>query len=166
MRAYSALLAFMTLCSLLVGMQLREQYRPSMELLQRTTPVTGKLHFYDRGRGGYVARLNGIDLMCRMNFFGAQVQCPERVPALREGTTLTAAIAYVPALFNTVPLAMSISIDGAQVYAVTPEQVIEEWNRSSRGGLLAGPAVVLFLMVLVPIMVSAGFRESLFYSFR
>ena len=161
MRAYLLFLASMVLCSYLLGLELRSHYRPTVELLQRTMPVRGKLHFFDQGRGGYIAQLDGIDLMCRMNFVGAQEECPQRVPALTEGINLTAAIVYVPALFRTVPLTTSISVNGAQVYAITPDQVIGEWSRSSRSGLLAGPAVMLFLLFLMPLLLSIRFREFL-----
>ena len=164
MKSYLVVLTVMVLCFVLIEIGLMKLYRPTPELLNRTTLIHGKLRFATQGRGEIIAELNGIPLMCRANFIGAQEQCIARISVLSEGSDLTVAVANVRALARTVQLAMTIAVNGTEVYATTPEKVIEEWTRSSYRGLWAGPVVVLFLFFLMPILVSARFRAFLLSS--
>lgn len=161
MKAYLAFLVALVLGACSLDIHLMHHYKPSEESLKRTTEIGGPLYRVGR-RGGWTAEVNGIPLVCTMNFLGAQQQCLQRVSSLSSGTQMKVMIANVSATLSTVQLTMSIAVNGTQIYEVTPEEVLLEHIRSSRRALLAIPFFMLFLLSALWLVISSlrGFLMS------
>lgn len=146
MKAYVILILATVLGAVLLDLYLVHHFRPTVGMLEQTTIEKGKMALVGR-RGGWVAKVNGKPLMCAVDFIGVNAQCRARIPELAEGMDLTVAFASVPALAGG-PVAMSIAVDGRQVYARTAAQVIDEYTRSSRRRLLYIPGLLLCAFIL------------------
>jgi hypothetical protein len=161
MKTYITFLVALAFGSYFLDVYLMDHYQPSVAVLKRTTETSGPLSLIGH-RGGWTAYVNGIPLMCTMSYLGGYQPCIERVPGLRSGTPMTVSVASVPAAFGTVQLTLSMTVNGAQIYAATPEQVIQEYTRSSRRSLLMGPffAVSFVLLLSLVIINLTGFFRS------
>jgi hypothetical protein len=161
LKAYLVFVAALMLGSFFYELHMTEYYKPSLEDLQSTTLSTGKLEFiYKRYAEGPIPRVNGISLDCHLYFGGSAGKCPDSVARLAPGTEVTVSIAQLFSTYYLRSMPMSITVRGVQMYAVTPEQVIQDYLRRSRRSLPLFPFIFFGVLVLAPLS-HEGFRHSL-----
>jgi hypothetical protein len=126
-------------------------YKPTAQLFEHMISVTGRIYFIGNGHlGGWTPQVNGIPFKCAADYLSPDTNCPDRVPMLKAGMVVTAAMAYVPGALRDGYVAMSISLNGKQVYARTPQQVIDDYTHSSGTNLLGLPFFLLLVFGVAP----------------
>lgn len=150
MKIYLAILVTLVLGAYAVDVQLMHHYQPTPAALARTTVLHGQLTVVER-HGGSTAQVDGVPLLCAVDFIGVNADCRSRVRGLVPGAHVAVTLAHVAAIAGG-PMTMAIAIDGVQVYARTPAQVIDEYIASSQRRLLDMPGFVLFVLVLGPLL--------------
>lgn len=160
MKAYLIFVAALMLASVFLELRMTEHHRPSMAVLASTSMSEGRLSFVSqRHVAGLIPTLNGVSLECHLYFGGSAGQCPRDVAGLAPGTEVTVAIAHVDSTYSERSVPMSIAVKGVQVYRVTPEQVIQDYERRSRRALLLYPFMLLAMMVISP-LANDHFRDA------
>lgn len=166
MKAYLMLVAALVLGSILFELHLTEYFKPSVASLQATTETTGRLYFvWQRYADGLIPTVNHIALECHLYFGGSAGKCPDSAAHLVPGTEVTVSVAQVFSTYHLRSMPMSITVKGIQVYAVTPEQVIEDYMRRSRRSLPLFPLILLGVLIVAP-LASENFKNALWALFR
>jgi len=150
--AYAAFLVVLIAAVASYQRHLLNQYRPSLQMLERPVDISGVLQGEVHRKGGVVPMLAGHELACGISFIGVSTRCRELLRNIEIGKPLTVYAVLLPTVTGRVWVALSIQLHDGSTYSTTPESIVAEWNIESRDFLVKTPFIILLFFVGVPIL--------------
>jgi len=158
--AYALFLVALMVAVAFYQLQLMNQYRPTLQMFESPTALSGVIEGDMYRKGGVVPMLRGHELACGISYLGVSTACREILHGIDTGTPVTTSAVLMATKTGPVWVALAIELKDGTRYATTPENVIREWNDASRNSLLKTPLVILLFFVGVPLLFKFVFKVA------
>ena len=128
-----------------------ERLAPSLEDFSQTTNISGIYSYEWYGRSA-VTKVDEKLLHCGVNYEGSHGSCSLPLKEVPKNSYITAAAASIKTDSGSVLYAMSIMVDGQEVYRKSPRQALHDWWFDSCLAVTTLPllliAIYIFLLII------------------